>query len=79
MPTVLTEHGYRFYFYSNENEEPEHVHVEKGDGTGKIWLKPSVKSAYFLGFSSKEEKQIMSIIAKNEAYLLKKWNEYFAK
>jgi hypothetical protein len=79
VPTVLTEHGYRFYFYSNENEEPMHVHVEKGDGTGKVWLKPKVKMAYFLGFSSKEEKLIMKIVADHEEYLTKKWNEYFSK
>jgi hypothetical protein len=79
VPTVLTENGYRFYFYSNENEEPMHVHVEKGGGLGKIWLKPVVKMAYFTGLSTREEKQIMNIIADHEEYLIKKWNEYFAK
>lgn len=39
-----------------------HIHVEKGGAEGKIWLQPVTKVAYRIGFTSKEERQIMEII-----------------
>jgi hypothetical protein len=79
MPTVLRIEGYRFFFYSNENNEPPHVHVEKGDAEGKIWLEPSVSVAYFVGFSTREQSDIMQIARENYLVFIQKWYEYFSK
>ena len=79
MPTILKTKGFRFFFYSNENEEPAHVHVEKGDAEGKIWLEPTFTAAYFRGFSSAEQNDIMDIALTNLKSFIKKWYEYFGK
>ncbi len=78
MPTVLIEQGFRFFFWSNENDEPMHLHVEKAGNEGKIWLEPIVTIAYMHGFTSKEQKIIMSIIADKSLTFKQKWNEYFS-
>ena len=79
MPTVLRTNGFRFFFYSNENDEPVHVHVEKGDAEGKIWLEPSIKVAYFKGFSTSEQNDIIDIAESNSKNFIKKWYEHFPK
>ncbi len=79
MPTVLRIDGYRFFFYSNENNEPAHVHVEKGEGEGKIWLEPAISVAYFMGFGTREQNDIMTITRENFSVFIKKWYEYFGK
>jgi len=79
MPTVLRIDGYRFFFYSNENNEPAHIRVEKGDAEGKIWLEPSISAAYFEGFNSREQNEIMQITRDNFSVFIKKWYEYFGK
>jgi len=77
MPTVLFLNGYRFFFYSNENNEPIHVHIEKADAIGKVWIEP-IKAEYFIGFSAREQREIMKIINQHLAEFIKKWNEYFS-
>jgi hypothetical protein len=79
MPTVLRIDGYRFFFYSNENNEPAHVHVEKGEGEGKIWLEPTISVAYFMGFSTREQNDIVKITRDNFSVFIQKWYEYFGK
>jgi hypothetical protein len=79
MPTILRINGYRFFFYSNENDEPAHVHVEKGDAEAKIWLEPTMAVAYFRGFNSGEQNDIMDITAENLKSFLNKWYEYFGQ
>jgi hypothetical protein len=79
MPTILRTNGFRFFFYSNENDEPAHVHVEKGDAEGKIWLEPTLAAAYFRGFSSGEQNDIMDIASGNLKSFIKKWYEYFGQ
>jgi len=79
MPTVLIVRGYRFFFWSNENDEPMHVHVEKGGSEGKIWLMPRIRVAYIHGFTMKEQKVIIDIVAQNILTLKQKWDEYFTQ
>ncbi len=69
---------FRFFFWSNENDEPMHIHVEKGGAEGKIWLEPVVKIAYMNGFTSKEQKIILGIIATRLLTIKQSLNEYFA-
>jgi hypothetical protein len=77
MPTLLVLNGFRFFFYSNENKEPVHVHVEKGDAIGKVWLEP-LTVHYFKGFTTREEREILSIVENYRTEFINKWNEYFA-
>jgi hypothetical protein len=79
MPTVLRIDGYRFFFYSNENNEPAHIHVEKGNAEGKVWLEPSISVAYFKGFSSREQNEIINISRKNLLVFVQNWYGYFGK
>jgi hypothetical protein len=79
MAVVLMINGFRFFFYSNENNEPIHIHVSKADADGKIWLEPTIKVAYFYGFTSKEENNIIEIVEINQDLFRQKWNEYFGK
>jgi hypothetical protein len=77
MPVVLMINGFRFFFYSNENNEPIHIHVSKAEADGKTWLEPAIKVAYFYGFPSKEENNIIEIVENNQGLFRQKWNEYF--
>lgn len=77
MPTVLSVKGFRFFFFSADRNEPMHIHVLKGNGSGKIWLQPSLKVEEFVGFKKQEEKQIMNILKDNHETLIAKWHEYF--
>ena len=79
MPTVLRIDGYRFFFYNNEHNEPAHVHVEKGEGEGKIWLEPAISVVYFMGFSTREQNDIVKITRDNFSVFIQKWYEYFGK
>ena len=78
MPTVLIIDGFRFFFYSNENSEPVHIHIEKANATAKFWLEPVIIS-YNYGFTSRELKQIESIIEERVEIFINKWNAYFTK
>jgi hypothetical protein len=79
MPTILRKDGFRFYFYSNENDEPPHIHIEKGAAEGKIWLTPKTETAYLLGFTNAEKKQIALIVFEYSEFFKSKWNEHFSK
>ena len=43
-------------FYAGDENEPAHVHVEKGGGTAKIWLEPTLNAKYFYSFKNQEKK-----------------------
>jgi hypothetical protein len=75
----LVINGLRFFFYSNESNEPAHVHINKGNGSGKVWLEPSINIAYLYGFTNAEEKDILKIITLNYETFIQKWYEYFSK
>lgn len=79
MPTLLYLNGLRFFFYSNENNEPIHVHITKGDANGKIWLEPSIRIEYLIGFTNAEEKVILEAVEAHSENFKNKWNEYFGK
>ncbi|MEO7000443.1 MAG: DUF4160 domain-containing protein [Ktedonobacterales bacterium] len=76
MPTILRSGPYRFFFYSNEGNEPPHVHVESGDMLGKVWLTP-IEVADQDGYSDKEMRKIVEIVAANRAKMEKTWHDYF--
>ena len=79
MPTLLLLNGLRFFFYSNENDEPIHIHIIKGDAKGKVWLEPSIRVEYFIGFTTSEQKNILEAIHTHLENFKNKWNEHFTK
>jgi hypothetical protein len=79
MPTLLLLNGLRFFFYSNENDEPIHIHIIKGDAKGKVWLEPSIRVEYFIGFTNSEQKSILEAIHTHLENFKNKWNEHFSK
>jgi hypothetical protein len=79
MPKLFEIRGIRYFFWSNENNEPIHVHVTKGEANGEIWLEPSIKVAYLIGFNNSEEKDILDTIQQHSENFKNKWNEHFRK
>ncbi len=77
MPTVLKILGFKFFFYSNEGNEPIHVHIIKGDATAKVWLEPEIEFEYSYGFTTKEQKKILSLVEENLETIKSKWYEHF--
>ena len=61
MPTILILKGLRFFFYNNENNEPAHIHITKAGADWKLWLEPTLSVAYFYGFSSRAQNEIVEI------------------
>lgn len=80
MPVILRLNGYRFFFYSNEGNplESADIHVSKAGYEAKLWLEPQVVVARNDGFNAGDLREIVIITTKNQAFLLEKWNEYFA-
>lgn len=76
MPKVLTINGYVFYFFSADCSERAHVHVKKGEGSGKIWIKPMPEVFYLKGFKVKEKRQILKLVEDNIVQLIKQWDEH---
>ena len=76
MPTVLIVGPYRLFFFASDNTEPPHVHVEREECVAKFWLSP-VRQARSGGFSKPEMEKLYGIVARREALLREKWNEYF--
>ncbi len=54
-----------------------HIHIEKAEASGKIWLQPSIEEEYFYSFSSREIKEVKSIVIEHVELLKSAWNEYF--
>ncbi len=53
-------------------------YVARDDAVAKFWLDP-LRHDHSLGFRPAELRRIGSIIAEQQAALLKAWHEYFAK
>ncbi|OFX16313.1 MAG: hypothetical protein A2033_01565 [Bacteroidetes bacterium GWA2_31_9] len=77
MPTILNVNGFKFKFYSNENRELPHIHITKGNANTKIWLEPDIIIAYSYNFSSREQREIETLIKQNYQTLINSWYEYF--
>ncbi len=80
MPKVFEWKGYTFFFYANEGEplEPCHIHVRKGGHEAKFWIDPDVSVAASYGFSSKELRELRSVIQRQDAEIRRAWNEFFS-
>lgn len=76
MPTVMRIGPYRFYLYSHEPHDPPHVHVDRDDMSAKFWLEP-VGLAQNFGFSPKELRRLLKLVAQHRAEILEAWHGHF--
>lgn len=78
MPVVLRVKGYRFWFYQADLDEPPHAHIGKGDKQAKYWIDP-IRLARSGRFRDHELNEIERILAKNQASLLRFWQQELGK
>ena len=76
MPTILREHGYRFFFYVADRFEPPHVHIQRDDNAAKVWLDP-LEIAFSEGFRRHECNEILRITERHLNDFLTAWHRKF--
>jgi len=76
MPTIRKIGPYRFFFYSGDCDEPPHIHIECEKNKAKFWLDP-VRLEYSRGFSQVEINRMQKLVEENQAFFLRRWNEFF--
>ncbi len=74
MPTILREHGYRFFFYVADRFEPPHV--QRDDNAAKVWLDP-LEISFSDGFRRHECNEIMRITEQHLGEFLAAWHRKF--
>ena len=77
MPTVTIE-GYSFRFYSSDRFEPPHVHALHNGHEAKVWLSP-IALQHNHGYTQRELREILRLVAANAGRLLEAWHGYFAE
>ena len=78
MPTLLREHGFRFFFYMADRYEPPHVHVQRDDNAAKILLDP-LEFAFADGFRRHECKKLLRITEQHLTEFLAAWHQKFGE
>jgi len=76
MPTILIVGKYRFFFNSRE-ENRRHVHVNTSNGTAKFWIEPLISLADYYNLSTKELKEIQTIVEEKQNDFIKTWDRHF--
>jgi len=76
MPTLLIWRGYKFRFYSSDMAEPPHVHIAKDGNSAKVWLR-SLEVEYRHGYTERELKELLALVAENRDVWIGTWNEFF--
>jgi hypothetical protein len=79
MPVVFRHLGIRFYFFSNEGDprEPVHVHATRSDADAKLWLIPDVRVAESVGFSRREQADLVRVVETRRDEIMRVWHEHF--
>ncbi len=79
MPVVFRHLGIRFYFFSNEGDprEPVHVHATRADAEAKIWVMPDVRVADSVGYSRREQADLVRVVEARRDDIVRAWNEHF--
>jgi hypothetical protein len=79
MPVVFRHLGIRFYFFSNEGNprEPVHVHATRSDADAKLWLTPDVRVAESVGFSRREQADLVRVVETRRDEIMRVWHEHF--
>ena len=79
MPVVLRHKSFKYFFFSNEGQprEPLHIHIRQGERTAKIWIDPVIAVAESYKITSKELKEILEVVQKQQDLIRRSWNEHF--
>jgi len=77
-PTVLIYGKYRFFFNSRE-EKRMHIHIQTADGTAKFWLEPIVALESYYNLSTKELKEVSTIIEEKQNEFKNSWKKHFSQ
>jgi hypothetical protein len=79
MPVVFRHAGIRFYFFSNEGNprEPLDVHASRSDSGTKLWLTPDVRIAGSVGFSRREQAELVRVAEAQRDDIIRAWHEHF--
>ena len=79
MPVVFRHLGIRFYFFSNEGNprEPVHVHATRADADAKLRLIPEIRIAESVGFSRREQADLVRIVEARRDEIMRVWHEHF--
>ena len=77
-PTIYRVDNFRFFFNSRE-EKRMHVHIATPEGTAKFWLEPIVSLADYYNLSSKELKNILSIVEEKQNEFITSWKKHFSQ
>ncbi|MGN6549195.1 MAG: DUF4160 domain-containing protein [Pararhizobium sp.] len=79
MPVVIRHGALKLFFYSNEGNprEPMHIHARAAGKEAKIWLANPATVAKSNGFSARELRAILELIAERRSEIEEAWNEHF--
>jgi hypothetical protein len=79
MPVVFRHLRIRFFFFSNEGRprEPAHVHASRSDADAKLWLTPEVRVAESVGFSRREQAELVRVVEARRDEIMRTWHEHF--
>ena len=75
-PTVFRYKNYRFFFFSRE-ESRMHIHVFSPDGEVKFWLDPIVSLNQHHGCTSRQLKELQSVIEEHRDEIIRAWKKHF--
>lgn len=76
-PTIFRKNGIRYFFFSRE-ETRRHVHILSADGEAKVWMEPKIELVKNYKFSTKEIKEIKSVITEHLDEFIREWNKHFS-
>lgn len=54
-----------------------HVHIRSADGEAKFWIEPMVEIEVHRGLSSKELKELKSVVEENVDEIRNHWHQHF--
>jgi hypothetical protein len=79
MPVVFRHLGIRFFFFSNAGRprEPIDVHASRSDVEAKLWLTPEVRVAKSVGFSRREQAELVRLVEARRDEFMRTWHEHF--
>ena len=75
MPTIHSEHGFRFIIYPNDHE-PAHVHVWKAGTEAKIQMLSEPELLEVSGMRQKDAFRALDIVEEHQQEFLMKWEQY---
>jgi uncharacterized protein DUF4160 len=77
MPVVFRHARIRFFFFSNEGHprEPLHAHARRADAEARLWLTPEVRISESVGFSRREQADLVRIIEERRDDIVRTWHE----